>query len=643
MKSLSPFWPKSLSGSWADLQQESEGHPSAWQSAIRRVLFNIMHLPLVIAVWSIIHAQRPLLLQVLAEPRNNGSNPFFRREGQEYVSPNEVKGKRELAAIKWHTPGVWDSVQTPGIHRGRVEDTRGRVEDTSDATTVKIAYGTWAMATMLKKLWENHHIECILFLLVLASFISFASSRHSSKLKGSITFGDRTTGSMTSAQLFFRGSIICLPCLVVGYNLAVIGADVTSIKKEFGVSSQMMGWVASSSCIGCIVGALVNASLVDLLGRKSMHLYLTVVCFFGQLLIFAASSFSLFLCGRLLMGFASGGLSALAPVYLAEIAPMKHRGLLVSLSEQFGSGGLIFGFASAAVSSWGFREHGLLGIFFPVVTLALAPRLLESPRWLIQKGRLEEAKAILQAHIPDEEEVKRTLKAASEAVGSEAAADKKKEEAGFLLSVYELGALLFRHRQQLLMPSILMILEEVVGIEVSDDYAVQFLQEAGVPNRSVVASTTTATVALKGVLLMLSGYLIDRWGRKPILLFSLGGQVVTLTAYAYLFEVGPWQVSLAVWVVYNLFYGSGLGCVCVVVMAEAFPDAKVRGIGVAFCYILNRVVAAVMTGIYPWQHDVLGVQKVFYLFALSALIGFIMIVVMMKDSRAEMLEHAACT
>merc|ERR1719335_1126624 len=186
-----------------------------------------------------------------------------------------------------------------------------------------------------------------------------------------------------------------------------------------------------------------------------------------------------------------------------------------------------------------------------------------------------------------------------------------------------------------------MTLEEVVGIEVSDDYCVQFLQEAGVPHRSIVAATTTAMVALKAIVLMISGCVIDRWGRRPSLLFSLGGQVVSLAGFAYLFGSGPWQASLAVWVLYNLFYGAGLGNVCMVVMAEAFPDAKVRGVGVAFCYILNRLMAAVMSGIYPWQHVVFGVQNVFYLWSASALIAFILTVFFMKESSGAMLEHAA--
>jgi len=76
-------------------------------------------------------------------------------------------------------------------------------------------------------------------------------------------------------------------------------------------------------------------------------------------------------------------------------------------------------------------------------------------------------------------------------------------------------------------------------------------------------------------------------------------------------------------------------------MAEAFPDANVRGVGVAFCYILNRLVAAILTGIYPWQRSVIGVQNIVYLWSISAVVAFIVTAMFMKESSGTMLEHTA--
>lgn len=492
--------------------------------------------------------------------------------------------------------------------------------------------GTWKLGATLKLLWEKPGTGCCAFLLILLALVYIASRREASNS----TSKDREASPMTTVQVWFRGFIICIPYLAAGFNIAVLGADVASIQSDFGISPWMVGWVAPLSCVGSVVGALMNSIMSDLIGRKRTHFHLTLVLLFGHVLIFVASSFWIFLCGRFFAGIAYGGIAALAPVYLAEIAPMKHRGLLVSCTEQVGSGGLLFGFASAAFSSWGFREHGLMGLCFPVVTLALAPRLSESPRWLIQQGRIDEARLILQRYIPDEEESKCTLNAASKVV-----ADNTYKSYTYFHSVHDLVVLLIRNKQQLFVPALIMILEEVVGIEVSDSYCIEFLQEAGVPHRSVVASATMTMVAIKAVVLMISGSLIDRWGRKPSLLFSLGGVFMTLAGFAYSFGSGPWQVSLALWVFYNLFYGAGLGNVCIVMMAEAFPDAKVRSIGVACCYILNRFMAAVMTGLFPWQHYVWGVQNVFYFWSLSALIGFIITAVFMKESAGQMLEHVA--
>lgn len=570
-----------------------------------------MYVVLAIATWNI----------ALGFPQSCNDGSCLRRETNGKLSSAAAKLQADAAqqSRQWHNLPDWSSVRT------------GTINEKFNAPFVD----SWTLGAIFKALWESSRAECMAVLLILTPLLYLAGKGMASKSE-EYSSGEKQIIPMTTFQVFLKGFTICIPCLAAGYNLAIIGADIASIQSAFGISVGMVGWVASSTCVGCIVGALTNASLVDLVGRKGMHSYLTLALFFAQLLMFAAPTFLAFVGGRLLMGIACGGLTALAPVYLAEIAPMKHRGLLVSCTEQSISGGLLFGFAAAAFPSWGFREHGLLGIIFPVVTLLLAPGLAESPRWLLQKGRTEEAKAILQRYMPDAEEVKHTLKAASECVSVN---DEKKP--GVLDSVHSMMLLIYRNKRQLFAPALLMTLEEVVGIEVSDDYCVQFLQEAGVPHRSIVASATTAMVAMKAIVLMISGCVIDRWGRKPCLLFSLGGQVLTLAGFAYLFGLGPWQASLAVWILFNLFYGAGLGNVCMVVMAEAFPDAKVRGVGVAFCYILNRLMAAVMSGIYPWQHVVFGVQNVFYLWSASALIAFILTVLFMKESSGAMLEHAA--
>mmetsp|Transcript_10199 Transcript_10199/g.18570 ORF Transcript_10199/g.18570 Transcript_10199/m.18570 type:complete len:612 (-) Transcript_10199:133-1968(-) len=513
-----------------------------------------------------------------------------------------------------------------GIRRGGIDFFRMKIPNVE----------TWSIHDTLQVLCGKCRSKCVAFLLFLVLLFCIASSRASSKTQENHSLSDEKVTPMTTAQVLSKGCIICIPCLCGGYNLAITGTDIASIQSTFYISVGMVGWVASSSCVGCIVGALVNASLMDIVGRKGSHRYLTLMLYFGQLLMFSAPTFLAFLWGRFLMGVACGGLATLAPVYLAEIAPMKHRGLLVSLTEQSLSGGLVFGFMVAAFPSWGFREHGVLGIIFPVVSLAFASGLAESPRWLIRKGRVDEARVILQHYVPDAEEVEHTLKAAAErnAVNAE-------KNPILNRSVLSALVLLWRNRCQLFLPALLMFAEEMVGIEVSDDYCVQFLQEAGAPRRSLVVTATTGMVALKAVVLMISGCAIDRWGRKPPLLFSLGGQAVTLAGFAFLFHTGAWQSSLTIWILYNLFYGAGLGNVCIVVMAEAFPDANVRGVGVAFCYILNRLVAAILTGIYPWQRSVIGVQNIVYLWSISAVVAFIVTAMFMKESSGTMLEHTA--
>jgi MFS family permease len=450
--------------------------------------------------------------------------------------------------------------------------------------------------------------------------------------------------AMSVQQLLVRGIAICIPCLAAGYNLAVIGAGLTSLNVSFGVSHSQLGWVAASSCIGSIAGAVVCSSAVDIFGRLQVHFHLTILLFIAQCLMAVSTSYYVFVAGRFLVGIACGCATALAPLYLAEIAPKDRRGLLVSLTEQTISGGLMFGFAAAAFQSFTFREYALLGVGFPVATLLLTPLLSESPRWLIRQGRIDEARAILKRYVSSGDEIEQTIKACSRSI--DAAEEEQVQEPSLIqkiLSPLLDYMILFKDaatRGHLFLPAALSAFEEFVGIEVSDDYCVKFLEEAGVPSRFWIANITTWMVILKGIVLIISGFLLDSWGRRPALLLSLGGQAVSLIALAMVFNNGVWQVSALIWLLYNLFYGAGLGNVCMVVMAESFPDPKTRAVGVSFCFILNRVVAAVLTGLYPLQRTFMTGPEVFMIWAAFAVVGFIGTYFLMAERMGTMLEDA---
>eukprot|EP00746_Dinoflagellata_sp_MGD_P165768 gnl/MRDRNA2_/MRDRNA2_95240_c0_seq1.p1 gnl/MRDRNA2_/MRDRNA2_95240_c0~~gnl/MRDRNA2_/MRDRNA2_95240_c0_seq1.p1 ORF type:complete len:589 (+),score=88.47 gnl/MRDRNA2_/MRDRNA2_95240_c0_seq1:143-1909(+) len=495
--------------------------------------------------------------------------------------------------------------------------------------------------------FANQNKFLFLFLVFVPIAVSWSRTKgkHANKEYGTFRYTsiqENDQEAMSVQQLLLRGIAICIPCLAAGYNLAVIGAGLNSLKSSFGVSHSHLGWVAASSCIGSIAGAVVCSSAVDIMGRLNLHFQLTILLFVAQCLMALSPSYYIFVAGRFLVGIACGGATALAPLYLAEIAPKDRRGLLVSLTEQTISGGLMFGFAAAGFQSFTFREYALLGVGFPIATLMLTPMLSESPRWLIQQGRLDEARAILRRYVSSAEEIEQTMQACSRRVNT--AEEEQVSEPSLIQKICSPildYMILFKDaatRGHLFLPAALSAFEEFVGIEVSDDYCVKFLEEAGVPSRFVIANITTWMVILKGIVLIISGFLLDSWGRRPALLLSLGGQAVSLIALALVFPNGTWQVSALIWIMYNLFYGAGLGNVCMVVMAESFPDPKTRAIGVSFCFILNRVVAALLTGLYPLQRTFMSSSSVFFIWAAFAIVGFIGTYFCMTERMGTMLE-----
>src|SRR3954452_21876014 len=197
--------------------------------------------------------------------------------------------------------------------------------------------------------------------------------------------------------------IACFGGLLFGYDTGVSNGAERPMQAELGLSDLAIGVVISSLIFAAAVGALTGGQISDAWGRRKTIIVLAVLFFTGTLFVVFSPGFGILVTGRILVGLAVGGASTVVPVYLAELAPYKIRGSITGLNELAIVVSQLSAFVANAIIGNVFGNVvGLWRIMFAVCALpAIALffgmlRMPESPRWLVEKGREDEALAVLK-------------------------------------------------------------------------------------------------------------------------------------------------------------------------------------------------------------------------------------------------------
>ena len=311
--------------------------------------------------------------------------------------------------------------------------------------------------------------------------------------------------------------IAALGGLLFGYDTGVISGAVLFITKQFSLSVFPQELVVAVVLIGAAAGALVGGRLSDRLGRRRALLLTSIIFIVGALLCAVASSLRVLICGRVIVGIGIGLSSTTVPVYISEISPAKTRGWLVSLFQLAITVGILgaylVDYLFAESQSW----RWMLGLaVVPGGILGLGMLFLpETPRWLAENGFTEAARKVLK-HIRgrqdvDEEfnEIQKTLSQAHE---------RGRWSDLFLPEV----------RPVLVIGLGLAVFQQVTGINTVIYYAPTIIQTAGIPSASG-AILATAGIGLVNVFMtIVSMWLIDRVGRRPLLLTGIIGMILSL-------------------------------------------------------------------------------------------------------------------
>ncbi len=432
--------------------------------------------------------------------------------------------------------------------------------------------------------------------------------------------------------------VAALGGFLLGFDATVISGAVPFIRDYFGLGgaagSLALGWAVSSLGWGAMAGNLGTGVLSDRYGRRSV-LLLTAVLFLGSSLLAAtAHSYASFIIARVLGGLAVGAAILIAPMYIAEIAPADRRGLLVSINQLMIVIGISASFFSndliltTGAGSW----RWMLGVeaIPALLFLALLTTVPESPRWLLARGRRQEALEVMRA-----------------IRGRDADGEIEKIQAASAAGRAGSWSALFGRRLRFVMvfAAGLAFFQQITGINAVLYYLPTIFAQAGVGLASAFRQAAVVGAVNLGMTLVAMRW-IDRLGRKPLLIAGTSGMAAALLAIGWAFRAGvgaaapaahPGMVLAAV-VVFVASFAISLGPVTWVMVAEIFPTEQ-RALAISIVGFWNSLVSATVTLVFPWELAHWGASGTFLGYGLLAVAALAFVLLLGPETRGKTLEE----
>ncbi|MEU4893121.1 sugar porter family MFS transporter [Streptomyces sp. NPDC044780] len=419
--------------------------------------------------------------------------------------------------------------------------------------------------------------------------------------------------------------------LIFGYDTGVAGGAAGFVADDYSLSSFMEGVVVSTSLFGGMVGAMAGGPLGDRYGRRPVLLLSGLLFTAGALISAFAPGLAVLLAARVVLGAGVGAASVLVPVYIAELAPARIRGALVSGYQLLTTLGIVLAYGVNALFGAGQAWRWSLGLA-AVPGLLLAGGVLlvpESPRWLVSRGRLEAARDLLR-RVRGRHDVEAEL--------HEIRAVHRQEARAGSAGWRELNASWVR--PMVLVGVLVAFFANGCGINLVIYFAPQILQSAGMGSSSSLLATV-GLGAVNVVFTVVGMALVDRVGRKPLLLAGAVGMTVTLGALAVVVSVpglpGANWLSFACLSLYIVMYAVSPGLVAYVVISEIFPlhvRAKATGVATFVIFATNLVIG--LTSL-PML-DRLGTATTFCLFT-AVCVLFVLFCLRMPETKGRTLEE----
>jgi sugar porter (SP) family MFS transporter len=423
--------------------------------------------------------------------------------------------------------------------------------------------------------------------------------------------------------IYFFGA---LGGLLFGYDTGVISGALIFIKEDLGLTPFMEGLVVSGVLIGALAGAAFGGTLADRIGRKKLIIWLGALFSIGAIGTGLSPNVESLVLFRIVLGVAVGGASAIVPLYLSEMAPAAIRGRVASLNTLMNALGILMAYVINYVfSSSGRWDWMLLLAIVPSLLLMVGMLFMpESPRWLLQNEREEEARRVLLL-TRDSDEIDLEIKSIK--------ALKTEEK----VPLSELFSPLMR--PILLVGVGVAIFQQVIGTNTIIYYTPTILIDSGIGASSAIAGTIG--IGIINVLFTIIGtVLIDRLGRKMLMLIGNIGMSLALgvLGVSTLFFQAPSWLLLGCLCLFMVAYSASWGMVAWVVLAEIFP-LKIRGTAIGFastCLWLANIAVSLS---FPVLLESLGSSVLFLFYAVIGIAAFLFVLKFVPETKGKSLEE----
>ncbi|WP_460220526.1 sugar porter family MFS transporter [Psychroserpens sp. MEBiC05023] len=501
-------------------------------------------------------------------------------------------------------------------------------------------------------------------------------------------------------RLVFIAFVVSLGGFLFGFDAGIISGVMSYAGPEFELNEIQSGWVVSSPSFAAMFAMLFSGRLSDLLGRKKLLIFVAFLYAVSAVSSAIATSYEMLYIARTIGGLAFGAALVLAPMYIAEISTSENRGKLVTLQQL----NIVFGFFAAFLSNYFFNKYNTPESVFLtddnvwrwMLGVELIPAILyflflffvpKSPRWLYLKGKITQAKEVIIKLYGNERGV---LEATSIEESLNSAKDKSK---------LKLTDVLKRSLRFILVVGLIIgVLQQITGINAVYFYATSIFKQTGIGTDAAFSSGVLLS-SISVIFTFVAIYLIDRMGRRPLLLIGTAGIAISLLLCAYGFSEATYQLSTekisqfefaesdkllplatktynndidfknaiksvignanyskndgaileaathmnANLVLFGILgfiacFAFSLGPVMWVLLSELYP-LKYRGLAIGIIAFVNSLISSLVQLIFPWELSNLGNTLTFFIFGVIALIGFFILLKILPETKGKSLEQ----
>jgi len=451
--------------------------------------------------------------------------------------------------------------------------------------------------------------------------------------------------NVNEKYVYMLAFIAAMGGFLFGYDWVLIGGAKPFYERFFHITDSPLyqGFAMSSALFGCIIGAAITGYVTDKFGRKIPLFFAAFIFIFTSLGTGAFNSFTLFMIFRIVGGIGIGIASGVSPVYIAEISPAYMRGKLVAINQLTISLGvlsaqvinmliaqpvpvdasdtMIFGSWNGQMGwRWMFWACSIPATIF-FILLWFVP---ESPRWLVKAGKIDKSFEILN-RIGGEEYATTENRDIHKTITPNDKLPFKTLFSKGLAAVVILGISLA-------------VFQQWCGINVIFNYAEEVFTSAGYG-----ISGTLLNIVLTGVVSLIftivSMFLVDKWGRKALMLLGAGGLAIVYLIIATGYYIDLKGFFMLFWVITAIsVYTLTLAPITWVLLSEIFPN-RIRGHAMSIATFSLWVACAILTITFPLLHREFGASGTFLLYAIICVIGFFWLLKKLPETKRKSLEQ----